>query len=321
MIKLSSSYPFSGFLRVAQEFHEEKAIVKMKSLTFEREFEFEYKDVGEISDVFYASNDQMDFAFWLLVLNALTLGLFHDFISANSILLRIEQILYVCGLVLYFTGFKKTWRIHISDRNDNVLTYIKQTSQNRDLIPLVVEIIKNKAGNVQEITTANPFPEEKPAFEHVDYDARYLIKTTDRFYENEILGFQKSIFQESVYSIKYDRLSGKIYRGKSSGDFWGLILTLVTLLISIIAGLFFGFRMLVSIGILYVIFGLIGLFLLSLPFNFIKREVIGLYDKNGKIAYWTYINKSNKKKVEEIVEFIQSRISPATNNQLLKEQV
>ena len=312
MIKISSFYPFRNFLRVIQEFQEDKAIVKMKSLTFEREFEFEYKDVGEISDRFYANNSQMNFGFWLLFGTGVSLSVFCRFIYANPILLRIEQILYVCGLILYFTGFKKSWWIYFLDKNDRILTYIRQTSQNLNLIPKAIEMIRNRSESLEEISAANAFPEGKPAFEHIAYNFSDWMKTTDKFYEDEIIGFERSIFSESVYKVKYGGLSGKIYRGKSSDEIDSWVLTIVTLLVSIMGGFYFGFGIFLGIGLpanyLYIIFTLYALVIISISFRFVKREVIGFYDKNGNIEYWTHTNRTNKDKVEKIIEFVQSKI-------------
>ncbi|MFT3896079.1 MAG: hypothetical protein QM730_31065 [Anaerolineales bacterium] len=322
MIKLSSFYPFAGFMRVTQEFYEEKALVKTKSLTYENIFEFEYKDVDEISNVSYVDNSQNSFAFWLLVIISITLallvGVFCNFIAANTILLRIEQFLYVCGLILYITSFKKNRLVHISDRNDNILTYIKVTRQNHDLVRQAIGLMKTKSENAQEFTTTKPFPEGSFVFEHTYYDFSKPEKTTDRFYEGKIIGFQKGIYAESVYSIQYNRLSGKVYRGKSGVDVWGTVLTLVTLLISVIAGFMFGFGSSLGISIsmntVNILFALGCLFLLSLPIKLIKREVIGLYDKSGNIKYWAYANGNNRTKMEKIIGFIQSKISNAEQN-------
>jgi len=305
-------------LRVTQEFHEDKAVVKMKSLTFEREFEFEYKDVGEISDAFYTNNSQMNFSFWLLFFTGVTLSVFCKFIYANPILLRIEQILYVCGLLLYFTGFKKSWWIYFSDKNGKALTYIKQTSQNRDLIPQAIDMVRKGSENLEEISAANPFPEQQPEFEHIAFNFSDLVKTTDRFYENELTGFQKNLFEESVYKVKYSGLSGKIYRGKSSDEIESWILTIVTLLVSIIGGFYFGFGiflgMSISLNYLYTILVLYALVLISLSFRLVKRDVIGFYDQNGNIEYWTHINRNNKGKAEKIIEFVQSKILTEEKN-------
>ena len=314
MIKLTSFYPFSSFLRVTQEFHEDKATVKTKSLSFEREFEFDYKDVGEISDAYLVSESQNIFSFWLLVFAGIVLTLLSIFTYFNLILLRLLQTIYVCGVVLYVTSFVKSWYINFTDKNDNFLTRIKQTRHNHDLISAAIETIKNKSKDVQEISSAVPFPEATPTFEHIDYDILNMKKATERFYENEILGFQKNLSGEFAYEIKYDQLSGKIYRGKVGNDVWCSVLTVFLLLMSVMNGLFFGFGIHLFRVPVYFLYSFAVIFAISLIFKFVKRELIGLYGTNGNIEYWTWVTKSNKKKIEEIIEFIQSRIPVAKND-------
>jgi len=53
---------------------------------------------------------------------------------------------------------------------------------------------------------------------------------------------------------------------------------------------------------------------ISFLLGYVKRPIVGFYDKEDRIAYWMWINQSNKEKIEEIIQFIQSRISPKTEN-------
>jgi len=324
MVKLSSFFPFSSFLRITQEFHEKKAFVKMKSLTYEREFEFEYKDVGEISESLFAQHNQMTFGAALLALVAATLTVGNCLIYTYPVLLRIGQVLYGCGVLLWITGFRKSWHVQIADKNDTILTYIEENRQNRGLVRQAIETIKSNSENAKEVSAANPFPEEKPAFEHIYYEPAELRKTIDRFYENEIIGFQQGIGAQSVYLIKYSQLNGNIYRGKSGSDLLGPTLTTVILVMSIVVGFVAGFSPAfqdLSLDLGYFVIVLFALGFIAWLLGFIKREMIGLYGKNGNVTYWTYVNSSNKEKVEEIIRFIQSRVTPVTNHELLKEQV
>jgi len=52
MIKITSFYPFQNFMRITQDFYEDKAVVEIKSLTLEHEYEFEYKDVFRIAALY-----------------------------------------------------------------------------------------------------------------------------------------------------------------------------------------------------------------------------------------------------------------------------
>lgn len=316
MIKIKLFYPFQNLLRVSQEFYEDKAIVKTKSLSFEQVYEFNYKDVVEVIDAFKSEYSQITFSFYLLLAINFLLALFDKFIYSHQVLLRVGEALYLLGLLLFTTGFKRTWRIYFLDKNNNTLTSIKQTRQNREVIPQIIETVKNKAENPKEYSTADPFSEEEFVFEYVEYNLSDLSKTTERFYENEIIGYRQSPFGESTYNIMYNRLSGKVFHAKSNNDFGGWLFSMGVLLMSVYGGFVYGFALPYHIHIskllFYIILGLFILSLISLPANFIKREVVGLHNINGNIEYSTYINRNNKDQVEKIIEFIQSKI-PAEN--------
>ncbi len=307
MIKLTSFYPFSNFLRVTQEFHEDKVVVREKSLTYEREFEFNYVEIGEISDAYYASFYQNKFSFWLLCSIAIALTVFHNLIHTNLVLLRTIQILYASALLLYGVSYIKSWYITFSDKNGKFLTQIKQTRQNQDLISKAIETIKSKSKDVQEISITDPFPEVKPSFEHIDYKYLNTTKTIERFYKNEIVGFKKTLWGDNVYSIKYSRLSGKVYREKAGNDVWGITLTMLTLIASIMIGLILGFDVHPSKFIYYTFIGLAILVAISFMLIFVKHETVGLYDVNGNVIYSIRKNRSNKEKIEEIIKFVQSK--------------
>ncbi len=318
MIKFTSFYPFSNFMRVTQEFYEDNAVVKIKSLTSEHEFEFEYKDVVEISDTFIVSGSQNNFSFWLLCFVSSMITIFHKEIYNYIFLVRMAQILYVSALILYTTSFIKSWHINFTDKNDNFLTSIKQTRYNHNLIEQVVEKIKNTSKNIREILVTNPFPEGESAFEHITYEDLNTKKTIERFYENEVVSLIKGISGECVYTIKYSQLNGKTYHGKVGDDSWGMTLTISTLIISTVSGFFFGFRVDLSLGLAYlyttaVLFGILLIITVnSFALIFVKQEVVGLYDMNGNIVYRLQMNRTNKKKIEEIIKYIQSKI-PAEN--------
>ncbi len=312
MIEIKSFYPFLNWARDTQEFYEDKAIMKWKSLTIEHEFEFEYKDVAEIVYSVGLDGSQNSFGFWSIILIPFGLGLLRFWGATHSILFHLLQIFYVSGFILYITSFKKNW-LKFYDKNDNRLTTIKLTSQNRDLVSQVIETIKAKSSDVKEISAINPFPEKQAAFELVSSNISDLVTTTERFYENEIIGLQKDWFQESVYRISYDRLNPKIFRGKFSSGTWGWAQTCWMLFNSSLVGIYLAlgvrFEKHALLTAWYIFLAVQAAFVISLPLKLIKRNAIGLYNKNGHVAYWTFIDKKNKEKIEQIIQFIQSKIS------------
>lgn len=314
MIKLTSFYPFENFLRVTQEFYDNKIVVKRKSLDSESEFEFQYEDLGEISDIYYMSNSQYNFSFFLLAFTAATLTLACNFIYSHPLLHRIFQAIYVFSILLYATSFIRSWHIIFSDKKDNVITRIQQTRRNRDLISKVIEVIKSRSKDIQEISVTNPFPETKHVFEHNEFDLANLRKTTERFYEDQILGIQKSTSGDYVYSIKYNQLNGRVQKGKIGINVWGAVFTSFVLIISIISGFSYAFQIFFGMVFVYIIYVLLGILAVSFMLRFIKREVVGLESTSGSISHWVWVNKSNKEKIEEIIKYIQSRV-PVENNE------
>jgi hypothetical protein len=320
MIKLTSFYPFSSLLRITHEFHDDKVVVKTKSLTFEHEFEFDYNKVNEISDSYHAPRGQIGFSYFLLFFISLALSFFNSAIYANPVLLRGVQIIFICGVLLFITSFIKGWYIILSDKDGDVLTTIKQTRRNCDLILKVTEIIKGKSENMQEISTADPFPEIKPAFEYAYLDISDLERTTDKFYEKEIIGFEKNWFSEKAYTIKYSALSGKIFKGKIGNSFWCLVSSILALVIFVMGGFLLGFRIHYHSSFIQYTFYIFGIiFLVSWLIQFVKRETIGFYNKNENVEYWAFVKQADKDKFEKIIEYVQSRI-PAENKEIpLKE--
>ena len=312
MIKITSFYPFSSLLRITREFHDDKVVVKTKSLTFENESEFAYSKVNEISDSYHVTSSQMGFSYFLLLFNSLALSVFCKAIYANPVLLRGVQIIYICGIFLFVTSLIKSWHITLSDKDSNVLADIQQTSRNRDLILQAIEIVKIKSESVQEITTADPFPEIMPVFEHTYLDISDLEKTTDKFYENEIIGFEKNWLSERAYTIKYSALSGKVFKGKIGNSFWWSAFAIMSLIIFVINGFFLGFRIHSGKFFLYTVYVFGIILIISWLGQFIKRETIGFYNKKENIEYWAFFNQADKEKVEKNVEYVQSKI-PAEN--------
>lgn len=313
MIRLESFYPFRQWLRITQEFHDDRATVKLKSITFEREFEFEYKDVAEISDAFIVKTDQMSFSFWLLLLESVLISYFCNYLYTHSMLLQISRVLFLLTIALLISSFKRTWRILLSDRNDNLLAGIDKTSRNREQITQIMELIRNNSKKPLEFSVTNPFPEQKPIFEQIEYDFSNLSKTIERFYDDEITGWQKGFYSENVYNIRYERLTNRVHRGKTNNDITGNVLVFCGAILFTLVGLYFLFNLGSAKLIIYLVCIFAGLFIVSIPFSFFKRETVGLYNAEGKIQYWTYVNRKNKAYIERIIEFIRSKF-PAEEN-------
>lgn len=314
MIKTTSLYPFQNLLGVTQEFHQDKAVVKVKSLSYEHEYEFEYKDVYEISDSFLANINQINFSVALLTLTFIGLSVFDSQVLAHPIWLRIGQVIYILGLVLLLLGFKKNRHIYLVDKQGNILTTISQNNQTIKLIPEIISLIKNYSKTLNEISINNPFSEKTFKYEYVAYDFSDLEKTTDRFYDDKVIGIQKTVFRERIYQTNYNELNRKLYRGKVTNGVSGWLFNLAFGISMIILGFYFSlgisFGMHLSRGVFYFISIFWVLFFVSLPTNLFKREIIRLNGNNGNTSYWTFISKKNKDTIETILEYVQSKIPP-----------
>ncbi len=314
MIKITSFYPFSGWLKMTQEFYDDKFVVRTKSLTFEREDEYVYNKVAAISHSYHSSNSQMLFGFGLLVAINFALAFFCTPIYANPALLRTAQVLFIGGALLFVASFIKTFHLVILDEDGNALTSIKLTRRNHEATTQITELIKSKSKNIQEISVTDPSPETMPAFEHTYYDISRLEKTTDRFYEDKIIGFEKGMFSKRVYTVKYNELSGNLFRAATGTNLFGGVFTIAAFIFFALGGLYWGFNILSRIVYSYAFYTFLTVLAISFLMQFVKRSVIGLYGKSEQTSYWAYVNRAEKEKFEKIIEFVQSRI-PAENKE------
>lgn len=308
MITITSFYPFKNLLRVTQEFYEDRAVVRMKSLTYEHDYEIDYKELDEISDKYHINENQVAFGVGFLAFITIALIFFFDNINAYPLLLRTVQVFYVCGFIVFIAGFKKNWQINFSDKKGNILTYTKQTAKNTELVSQATELITSKVEGIREVTATDPFPAEKPVFELIQYDMFQFGKTIERFYENKLIAFHQTLFKEVAYSTTYSQFSGKVDRGKVSAIPWFSYFCNLLYVGIIIMGLDLAFDLGIGINILVFFRVLLILFIISWLLSFVKREVVGLYDYDENIAYGTFVNRKNKAKIEEIIEFIRPKI-------------
>jgi hypothetical protein len=313
MIKITSFFLFSNFARVTQEFHEDKASIKIKTLIAKREFEFEYKEVTKITSKKIPYGNQQSFG---LILNGIVLfgfAIFPKFLYANPILLQVVRVLFVIGVILLLTSYIKRKVIFFIGKDNRILTSIRTTRKNQNLIKEVIELVKNKSENLEEILCEKTFPKTDPIFELIEHDMLdYLRISLVRFYENELIGLQKSIIEESTTNVRYVQLNGRVYRGKHRKDSWDSAFFVTLMFLCIIVNFYSVFNVLSRTAFLF-ISAIPGTALVIFFFLiFVRWEYIGLYDTTNKMVYWTWVTKSNREQVEKIIEFILSKI-PAEN--------
>jgi hypothetical protein len=319
MIKLTSFYPFAGFLRITQEFYEDKFIVKTKSLMIEHEKEYSYKLIATISDSYRPSGGQEIAGFLLLVGLAYAFRFFCNPIYANPILLGTLRVLFFAGILMFASGFIKRWHVYFLDRDGQVITYINLNHRNKDAVSQVTDMIMSHVDNIDVISAADPFPESKYIHEHVYFNFSVLTKTTDRFYNDRIIGFQKSPFAEYVYTIKYNELNGNEFKGKNSDKVFGPAFSFGTFILAVAVNLYRGFNILPRMFLMNIFYAYIILLAASFIVQFIKRRSFGFYGKDERIRYWAFSNKTEKEKIETIIKFVQSKIPTENKEASLKE--
>jgi hypothetical protein len=312
MIKITSFYPLQNLGKVTQEFYDDKAVVTPKSLNYEGQSEFLYSEVGEIKYSFQSHTEEKLFGFFIIFLSSLLFNLFYGWLYNHIPWLKVVQFTFMGGMIIYIVSHIKHWYVRITNKNGVFLTGFWENQKNRNLILDAIEKIKAKSGEVEETSSADPFPTSSPIFEYDYFTFSNIENTNDKFYDEKIIGFQKSIYSEQVYKIKYNDLSGKIYRGKESDGFQSTAFEWCFLILFTISTLRLGFGVQFGESRLYVIYVLGIIVAASCLSAFIKREVLGFYNKNGQVEYWAYVNRRDKEKVEKIIEFVKSRIPAET---------
>lgn len=309
MIKITSFNPFQNFLRITQEFHEDKAIVRLKSLSTERTTEFSYEEVGEIRDGFYTANSQRTFGFFTILVSNMVLVIFCNWLTSQPAWYLIPKITLISGIFLYISSYLKKWHIIIVNKKGITLSYLQRNNFSSNvLVEDALEKIKSKSKNIDELTTAAPFPNARPAFKHNYFSFSNLEKTADFFYEDEIIGLQKGVFGEETYKVKYNSLSGEVYNGKESDGLQWHIFEWGFLSLSIISGLEYGFGVQTEINPLYFLLIVGVLITAAWIVSLRKRDVVGFYNKTGQIEYWAFVNRPDKENFEKIIEFVKSKI-------------
>lgn len=311
MIKLTSFRPFPSWLRVTQEFRDDKIIVTQKSLTAEVKFDVRYDQIAYIKYVTRANASHTTTG--LIIVGALSLIsiLLYKAIYSNSILLSIMQVLLPLTILFSLLGFRKSQYCDLADKVNGVIMTIQMDYRNMANVTSAIEFIKQKNLNTEELDIDEPFLDSESLYELVELNLPdFASKSTIRFYETELIDYESSLVEESIRKVKYDSIRQIIY-AKKGNDSWGIISSYFFLLTFLISGT----RLLYSLPkvidqIMYRSFWplLIISILLSL-LGYLKKEYIFLVDGNDNTLEYTPISRNNKEKVEQILEFIESKIS------------
>lgn len=317
MIKLTSFYPFQSWLRVTQEFHDDKIVIKKKSLSAEVELDADYDQIAEIRFFSQANGDFSFTGFMLIGLLSIFSVFFYKVLHENLVFLTIVRFLSPIAVFSYFVGFiTRSLYCQILDHQGNFITSIKMDRANADDVYAAIELIKQKSNRtIEELDISEPFPETKPIHELIEYDIPdFISKSTIRLYETELIDYEKSLVTETVIKVEYSDVH-QFAHGKLGNNQWGTISLHLLMIASGFAASrdIYAFPQALNQIIRQSTVPLFLAFSLPMLLMFVKEDVIYLLNDKGHILNYVKFNKSNKKKVKQILEFINSN-SPVKEN-------
>jgi hypothetical protein len=319
MIRISNFQISSNFSRLVYEFYDEKMIIKGKSLTLEAEREINYKKIKVIQ-----KRTVLDLRWWWvpLVVSLVVVCIYIIFdypFQNNPTIYFTEKAVFIFGIALSTPAFRKIEYCSFLDEDRNAIVSIRVNKSNRKALEEAINLIKQKAEIISETYLTNPSAGIPPKFEIIYYDfPDYLNKSIARFYDDRIIDVEKSLVGDLVTEVKYSELSGKTQvikvRNDSWGNVWGswfkfAVITSATL------DLFLPSRLTLGLGLL------IGGSILVIPtffLGYLKNEVLVFYNHNNEIIYWIRRNWGNQKLLDQIIELIQSKVSPSNPEGTLK---
>jgi hypothetical protein len=284
MIKLTSFYPFPSWLRVTQEFGNDKIIVKQKSLTAEVEFDVKYDQISSINYIARSNASHTTAA--LMIVGALSAAIsvyFYEPLHNSPILLIVMQVLFPLIILFALLGFRKSMYCYLADKTGGALMTIKMDYGNITNINSAIEFIKQKNLNVEELDTDEPFPDSKATYELIEYNfPDFVSKSTIRFYETELIDYESSLVEESIRKVKYESIH-QIIHAKKGNDSWGIISSYFFVLTFVISGtrLLYSFPKVIE-QIMYSSFWpLLILSLLLFLLSYLKKEFVFLVDSEN----------------------------------------
>lgn len=315
MIKIESFYLFPNFWRETQEFYDDKVVVNRKSLKTDYEFETKYSEIKGIQHWKNANTSQAFFGLFVAIILGFVftaLRIFFSGLLEISIILRTGQAIFFIGVILYLSGLIKSNDCYFRDKNNDFITSIKINSKNKEDANKAIDLVKQKSPYIDETNPDDPFPKLDPLFEFIDYDIPdFLNKSTTRFYETELIDNEKGLTEEVVTRVKYSELNKKIIRAKRGNDNWnsiGRFLGYSGLMISASSWVF-RFPKVINAIAEDIFWVLLTTALISFLLMYIKEEIIYFYNNANRVVYWMKVTRTNKEKVEQILQFIQSKIS------------
>jgi hypothetical protein len=316
MISINSFFPLDNFTRQVYEFFDEKVLIKTKSLTIETEHETKYEKIKVIQRKKYTDLRWFGITFFIITIIGVLHAILNWTCQSNPTIYFIEKLGAVLGLLLCIPVLHKIELCSFLDADRNYLANIRVNNHNRKLLEDAIKLIKQKSEIFSETNLADPLAGTPQIFEITQWDiSDFLNKSVARFYEDRLVDSEKSLIEELVTEVKYCELSGKTQSIKvgnvcwsSLGWFWLFLSSTTFFLIDI-------FSPQQTNGVAFYLFwgGTIPSILMFI-LRYIKRETLLLKNKNNEVVWWARSNLTNRKKLEQIVEFIQNKTASNSEN-------
>jgi len=313
MIQINSFIPTDNLTRRTWEFHEDKIVVKIKSLTIDVENEIRYEKIKSISTKKTADLNWIWITFFIFsILSVATLGLGY-FHLMNPTLRVIEKVIAAIALLLALPSFRKHEFYYFWDAEKYHLANVKiDNDKKRVQITDAINLIKQKTEIITEIYLSDPLPNTPPVFEIVEFDfPDFLNKSTTRFYDDKIIVTHKSIVEEFARLKKYSEFNGKTKTARVGNDNWNYVWCYWMLFVCI-AGFsistFFAKQVSGNLHFAGLFFGGLALLVPLYFLKYIKSEFLVFNDKNDDGILGIGVNKKNREKLNQIAEFIKGKV-------------
>jgi len=313
MIQINSFIPTDNFTRRIWEFHEDKIVIRTKSLTVDVENDVRYEKIKSISTKKNADLNWLWITFAIYgILSVTTLGLeFFDLM--NPTLRMIEKVIAAVALLLTLPSFRKYEFYYFWDAEKYHLANIKiDNNEKREQIAEAINLIKKKTEIFSEIYLSDSLPNTPPIFEIVEFDfPDFLNKSTTRFYDDKIIETHKSLVEETARVTKYEEFNGKTKTARVGNDNWNYVWCYWMLFVCIIGFSVYTFfaKLLVGnylFGRLF--FGGLALLIPLYFLKYIKREFLVFNNKDNEGILGIGVNNKNREKLNQITEFIKSKV-------------
>jgi hypothetical protein len=297
------------------DFLEDRLTVKVKSSKAEYAIEIKYEQIKIIQYQKRAELNWIWSAFVLLGISFVIHFISGFFMWRSPPLLLIEKAIVVSGLLFSIPAFHKREYCSFLDSDRNYLASIKVNKQDCGILSEAINLIKQKANGIRQTNPKYLFADTKPIFQITQFEVSdFLKRSITRFYEDRMIDQKKSLAEELATEIKYSELSGKTQVVKIRDDKWGYIwsywLIFISFSIAITTNFFPSLPKAVYIGVGAGLVLLVPMYFL----RFIKRKTLYFYNKNDQIIYWTRLNSADRPKLDKIVEFIKSKVTPNNKN-------